>query len=257
ESGLDESSGQCPRRRPEGRSRAGERNSKPPVRHRAHCRRRSWNPSSDPGADFRSFLHDQAAGRRDRPGPAHRSGAGEAAQRRDRVPIRAWPYRVQGLVADHPQNARRRCAALRRLARVTKPVILAVDDDREVLAAIERDLRKQYRKYRVLSAASPREALGSARQFHGRGVPVALFIVDQRMPELTGTELLVELKKLHPDAKRVLLTAYADTEAAIAAINEVGLNHYLMKPWDPPEERLYPILDDLLADWMSGARPPF
>jgi thioredoxin reductase (NADPH) len=141
---------------------------------------------------------------------------------------------------------------------VTKPVILAVDDDREVLAAIERDLRKQYRsKYRVLSAASPREALDSARQFHGRGVPVALFIVDQRMPELTGTELLVELKKLHPDAKRVLLTAYADTEAAIAAINEVGLNHYLMKPWDPPEERLYPILDDLLADWMSGARPPF
>ena len=86
---------------------------------------------------------------------------------------------------------------------MTKPVILAVDDDREVLAAIERDLRKQYRsKYRVLSAASPREALDSARQFHGRGVPVALFIVDQRMPELTGTELLVELKKLHPDAKR-------------------------------------------------------
>jgi thioredoxin reductase (NADPH) len=139
-----------------------------------------------------------------------------------------------------------------------KPVILAVDDDREVLAAIERDLRKQYRsKYRVLSAASPREALDSARQFHGRGVPVALFLVDQRMPEMTGTELLVELKKLHPDAKRVLLTAYADTEAAIAAINEVGLNHYLMKPWNPPEERLYPVLDDLLLDWASSVRLPF
>ena len=141
---------------------------------------------------------------------------------------------------------------------MTKPVILAVDDDREVLGAIERDLRKQYRsRYRIVAAVSPREALDSARQFKSRGVPVALFLVDQRMPDMTGTQLLVELRKLHPDAKKVLLTAYADTEAAIAAINEVGLNHYLMKPWDPPEERLYPVLDDLLAEWASSVRLPF
>jgi thioredoxin reductase (NADPH) len=141
---------------------------------------------------------------------------------------------------------------------VTRPVILAVDDDREVLGAIERDLRKQYRgKYRVVAAVSPQEALDAARQLKSRGVPVALFLVDQRMPDMTGTQLLVELKKLFPDAKKALLTAYADTEAAIAAINEVGLDHYLMKPWDPPEQKLYPVVDDLLADWSSSVRLPF
>jgi thioredoxin reductase (NADPH) len=141
---------------------------------------------------------------------------------------------------------------------VTKPVILAVDDDREVLGAIERDLRKQYRsEYKVMAAVSPDEARDAARKLKSRGAPVALFLVDQRMPEMTGTQLFVELKKLFPDAKKVLLTAYADTEAAIAAINDVGLDHYLMKPWDPPEQKLYPVLDDLLGAWSASVRRPF
>ncbi len=139
-----------------------------------------------------------------------------------------------------------------------KPAILAIDDDREVLGAVERDLRRRYRdRYRIVSAASPREALETTRQLKSRNVPVAMFVADQRMPEMTGTELLVEVKKLYPDATTVLLTAYADIEAAIAAINEVGLNHYLMKPWDPPEERLYPVLDDLLSTWAEASRLPF
>jgi thioredoxin reductase (NADPH) len=141
---------------------------------------------------------------------------------------------------------------------VTKPVILVVDDDREVLGAIERDLRKQYRsQYRIIAAGSPREALEAARRLKSRNIPAALFLVDQRMPDMTGTQLLVELKKLFPESKKVLLTAYADTEAAIAAINEVGLDHYLMKPWDPPEQKLYPVLDDLLESWASSFRMPF
>jgi thioredoxin reductase (NADPH) len=141
---------------------------------------------------------------------------------------------------------------------VNKPVILAVDDDREVLGAIERDLRKQYRsQYRIIAAGSPREALEAAQRLKSRNIPAALFLVDQRMPDMTGTQLLVELKKLFPESKKVLLTAYADTEAAIAAINEVGLDHYLMKPWDPPEQKLYPVLDDLLESWASSFRMPF
>jgi len=140
---------------------------------------------------------------------------------------------------------------------MNKPVILAVDDDREVLGAIERDLRDHYRAtYRVIATPSPREALDIVAQLKTRDVQVALFLVDQRMPEMTGTQLLVELKKLFPKARKVLLTAYADSEAAIAAINEVGLNHYLMKPWDPPEQKLYPVLDDLLFDWTRAARVP-
>src|SRR5688572_10860587 len=141
---------------------------------------------------------------------------------------------------------------------MTKPVLLSVDDDREVLAAVERDLRKQYRtRYRVVTAASAREALDAARELKRRGTPVALFLVDQRMPMMNGTQLLSELKKLFPDTKRVLLTAYADTDAAIAAINEIGLHHYLMKPWDPPDQRLYPVLDDLLEEWSASARLPY
>jgi thioredoxin reductase (NADPH) len=139
-----------------------------------------------------------------------------------------------------------------------KPAIVAVDDDREVLGAVERDLRRRYRdRYRVITAASGAEALDATRQLKTRNIPVAMFLADQRMPQMTGTQLLVEVKKLYPDATTVLLTAYADIEAAIAAINDVGLNHYLMKPWDPPEERLYPILDDLLATWAEASRPPF
>jgi thioredoxin reductase (NADPH) len=141
---------------------------------------------------------------------------------------------------------------------VSKPVILAVDDDQPVLGAVERDLKQRYREtYRVLSAATARDALATAQELKRRNTPVALFLVDQRMPDMTGTALLSELRKLYPDAKRTLLTAYADSAAAIAAINEVGLDHYLMKPWDPPDRHLYPVLDDLLADWSAHARVPF
>ncbi len=141
---------------------------------------------------------------------------------------------------------------------MAKPVILAVDDDPEVLNFIGRDLRQHYdASYRVLRASSGEEALGAVRELKQRGTPVALFVVDQRMPGMTGTEFLKEAIKLHPDARRVLLTAYADTDTAITAINEIALDHYLLKPWDPPSERLYPVLDDLLSDWVARARPEY
>jgi thioredoxin reductase (NADPH) len=141
---------------------------------------------------------------------------------------------------------------------MAKPALLAVDDDHEVLGAIERDLRRRYAdRYRIVTATSGAQALQALQQLAGRGDPVALLLVDQRMPHMAGTELLCEARKLHPDAMRALLTAYADTDAAIAAINEVELHHYLMKPWDPPEEKLYPVLDDLLAEWWRHYRPPF
>jgi thioredoxin reductase (NADPH) len=141
---------------------------------------------------------------------------------------------------------------------VAKPVILAVDDDPEVLGAVERDLKQRYKAdYRVLTARSGRQGVEVAEELKRRGTPVALFVVDQRMPDMTGTKFLAQMRALIPDAKRVLLTAYADSEAAIAAINDVGLDHYLMKPWDPPEQRLYPVLDDLLTDWSARARVPF
>ena len=139
-----------------------------------------------------------------------------------------------------------------------KPVILAVDDDNEVLGAVERDLKQRYRQnYRVVSARSSAQAMEVAEELRRRGIPVALFLADQRMPETTGTEFLSRVRKVHPDAKRALLTAYADSAAAIDAINSVGLDYYLMKPWDPPEDRLYPVIDDLLADWSAKARPSF
>ena len=141
---------------------------------------------------------------------------------------------------------------------MSKPLLLAVDDDPEVLAAVERDLRERYRDdYQVVKARSGAEALEVALEVQSRGRTIALFLVDQRMPGMTGTALLAELRKLFPEARKVLLTAYADTAAAIASINEVGLDHYLMKPWHPPEERLYPVLDDLLAAWRAQARPPY
>jgi thioredoxin reductase (NADPH) len=141
---------------------------------------------------------------------------------------------------------------------VTKPVILTVDDDLAVLGAIERDLRRHYRAdYRVMKAASGAAGLQAARELAARNTPIALFLVDQRMPGMTGTELLREVAKLHPSSRRVLLTAYADTDVAIAGINEIGLDHYLMKPWDPPEQRLYPVLDDLLGEWRARVQPPF
>jgi len=141
---------------------------------------------------------------------------------------------------------------------MAKPILLAVDDDREVLGAVERDLRRHYSvEYRVLTASSGAEALETLDQLRRRGSQVALFLADQRMPGMTGIAFLGEARKRYPEAVRALLTAYADTGAAIAAINEVGLHHYLMKPWDPPEERLYPVLDDLLSGWARHVRPAF
>jgi thioredoxin reductase (NADPH) len=141
---------------------------------------------------------------------------------------------------------------------MAKPVILAVDDDPQVLRAVERDLRRRYaREYRVLRADSGESALDTLAKLKLRGDPVALFLVDQRMPKMTGVEFLEEAIGRFPDAKRALLTAYSDTEAAIRAINEVGLDYYLQKPWDPPDQNLYPSLDELLADWRADYRPPF
>src|SRR4051794_2865715 len=138
--------------------------------------------------------------------------------------------------------------------RTRRPAIVAVDDEPAVLAAVARDLRREFgESYRVLRAGSGEEALGVVRELIARGDQVALLIADQRMPGLSGTEYLVEARKLAPDAKRVLLTAYADTEAAIAAINEVSLDYYLLKPWDPPEEQLFPVVGDLLETWEAGA----
>lgn len=139
-----------------------------------------------------------------------------------------------------------------------KPILLTVDDDPEVLHAIARDVRREYGdRYRVLRAGSGDQALETLRQLKVSNDAVALILADQRMPGLTGVELLGQARQLFPDAKRALLTAYADTNAAIKAINDVQLNHYLMKPWDPPEELLYPVLDDLLDEWQSTYYPPF
>ena len=139
-----------------------------------------------------------------------------------------------------------------------KPVLLSVDDDPEVLRAVARDLRQKYgEQYRVLGAASGLEALASLKQLKLRNEPVALLLVDQRMPQITGVKFLERAMEFYPDAKRTLLTAYADTDAAIRAINGAQVDYYLMKPWHPPEERLYPMLDDLLEAWQASFRPPF
>ena len=137
-------------------------------------------------------------------------------------------------------------------------MILAVDDDPQVLAAVRRDLRSHYGStYQVMSASSGAEALAAVHELKSRSKTIAAFVVDQRMPEMSGTEFLMAADQIFPQAKRLLLTAYADTEAAIQAINDVGLDHYLLKPWSPPEERLYPILDDVLDDWQANADVPF
>jgi thioredoxin reductase (NADPH) len=139
-----------------------------------------------------------------------------------------------------------------------KPVILAVDDDISVLEAVIQDLRRQYgANYRILRAGSGQAALDTCTQLQQRGDAVALFLSDQRMPGMTGVEFLEKAQALYPEAKRALLTAYADTEAAIKAINTARINYYLTKPWDPPEEKLYPVLDDLLENWKEGYKPPF
>jgi thioredoxin reductase (NADPH) len=135
-----------------------------------------------------------------------------------------------------------------------RPAILAVDDEPAVLAAVARDLRRGFgERYRIMRAGSGQEALDLLHQMRTRGDNVALLVADQKMPGLSGTEYLVEARKLVPEAKRVLLTAYADTEAAISAINDVALDYYLLKPWDPPEEQLYPVVEDLLTTWEAGA----
>ncbi len=141
---------------------------------------------------------------------------------------------------------------------MAKPIILAIDDDVSVLEAVVSDLRRHYgQKYRILRAASGQAALDISRELKERNDTIALFVSDQRMPGMTGVDFLQAAMPLFPDAKRVLLTAYADTEAAIRAINSARIHYYLNKPWDPPEEKLYPVLDDLLAQWNDGHKPPY
>ncbi len=141
---------------------------------------------------------------------------------------------------------------------MAKPIILTVDDEPQVLNAIERDLRQHYRgEYRIVKAGSGAEALDAVRRLMQRSETIALFLTDQRMPDMSGTEFLEQARQFYPDARKVLLTAYADTQAAIVSINTIGLDHYLMKPWDPPEQNLYPVLDDLLSDWWQSASPAY
>jgi thioredoxin reductase (NADPH) len=139
-----------------------------------------------------------------------------------------------------------------------RPVLLTVDDNSQVVRAIERDLKQQYgKRFSVLKAESGQEALKLVKKLKLRNEILALLLADQRMPQMSGVSLMEEVMNIFPEAKRVLLTAYADTEAAIRSINKAKIDYYLMKPWDPPEEHLYPILDDLLDDWWALAKPPF
>jgi thioredoxin reductase (NADPH) len=139
-----------------------------------------------------------------------------------------------------------------------KPIILAVDDDTQVIRAVRQDLRKRYKdEYKIVSTDSANEALEALQEYKNQGQEVAMLVSDQRMPEMLGVHFLEKAKKIYPDTKRVLLTAYSDTDAAIEAINTVQLDYYLMKPWDPPEEKMYPVLDDLLEDWQNNFIPDF
>ncbi len=138
------------------------------------------------------------------------------------------------------------------------PAIMILDDEPQVLNAVERDLRQHYKAdYRIVKSNDGHEALEVLQKLKERNTPVALFLVDQRMPRMSGTEFLDEARKFYPQARKVLLTAYADTQAAISSINEIGLDYYLMKPWDPPEENLFPVLDDLLSDWNASVDLPY
>ena len=141
---------------------------------------------------------------------------------------------------------------------MARPAILAVDDDQQVRNAVVRDLRAHYAKtYQIVAADSGKAALEITASLKKRNQPIALFLVDQRMPQMTGTDFLAEAGEIFPDAKRVLLTAYADKDVAIQAINDIQLDYYLMKPWEPPDQLLYPALDELLSDWQANYRPPF
>ena len=139
-----------------------------------------------------------------------------------------------------------------------KPIIIAVDDDSQVLNAIRGDLRSRFRNdYRIMASTSANEALEAIKELKNKGEEIALFLSDQRMPEMLGVSFLEKALVSFPGAKRVLLTAYSDTEAAIKAINDVQLDYYLLKPWNPPEEKLYPVIDDVLQDWLANYSPPF
>src|SRR5215211_2103060 len=139
-----------------------------------------------------------------------------------------------------------------------RPVLLTVDDDLNVLRSIERDLRQQYgSRFRILKTDSGQRALELVKQLKLRNESLALLLVDQRMPHMSGVVFLEQAMNIFPDAKRVLLTAYADTEAAIRSINKAKIDYYLMKPWEPPQEHLFPILDDLLDDWWASFKPKF
>jgi len=140
---------------------------------------------------------------------------------------------------------------------MNKPIVLIVDDDPNVLKAVDRDLRARYaRDYHIVAINLGSAALDYLKRIQAKNESVALFVVDQRMPQMSGVEFLVAARSLYPVAKKVLLTAYADTEAAIEAINRVRLDYYMMKPWGSPEELLYPILDDLLEEWKALMYPP-
>lgn len=138
------------------------------------------------------------------------------------------------------------------------PIIFVIDDDVQVLRAVQRDLRNKYKQdYRVMITSSAMEALAALKELKLKDESIALFLSDQRMPEMLGVDFLKQAKEFYPEAKRVLLTAYSDTDAAIRAINDVQLDYYLMKPWDPPEEKLYPVIDDLLDAWLMNYKPDF
>ena len=141
---------------------------------------------------------------------------------------------------------------------MTKPIIMAIDDEPQVLNAVARDLQVQYQNdYQIMRASSGNEAMEAVKELKRRNLAIALFLVDQRMPVMSGIEFLSEAVKLYPETKKVLLTAYADTDVAITSINSINLDYYLMKPWDPPEESLYPVLDDLLSDWINTVPIPY
>src|SRR5579871_2762775 len=141
---------------------------------------------------------------------------------------------------------------------MSKPILLSVDDDTDVLRAIERDLRSQYgADFRIIGSEAPEKALDILKQLKIRNDSVALLLADQRMPQMDGVAFLQEGMRIFPEAKRALLTAYADTNAAISAINEASINYFFMKPWDPPTDHLYPQLDDLLDDWQATYHPAF
>ncbi|PHI19129.1 fused response regulator/thioredoxin-disulfide reductase [Lewinellaceae bacterium SD302] len=144
------------------------------------------------------------------------------------------------------------------MAKASKPIILSVDDDPQVLRSLKRDLRNQYKDdYRIISTDSAEQAIEAVEELKKKGETIALLLSDQRMPEMLGVDFLEKAKVFFPRAKRALLTAYSDTGAAIKAINDVQLDYYLLKPWDPPEQKLYPVLDELLEDWQLGYRPEF